>query len=308
MGEDHSSGEESEFEIDDVVKEHGSSRASHDVDVVAWYIRSASNLLFLPYSAGIVENEFLKQDWRSPKKDEIYLYVVLKCKLALLIGLGTGLVGFFHNLAVEIIPGFKLLLTNNLMLENKYAKSSFQALHLSLIGTLLGPLSSLDGGLCALLGSASFLGGTMRMIVSLCVILIELGNDLFMLPLIMLMLLISKTLANTFNKGIYDHMVKMKEFSYMEAHEEPCMRHLVASDVVSVPLISFSEMKRCSGIMWTCLEVSFAFVAERKEIYKAESKDRIKNMKSFKAHDFAKAGSDRGEVEDSEITEEEMEM
>ena len=80
-----------------------------------------SNLLFLPYSARIVENEFFKQDWRSPKKDEIYRYVVLNCTLALLIGLGIGLVGFFHNLAVEIIPGFKLMLTNNLMLENKYA-------------------------------------------------------------------------------------------------------------------------------------------------------------------------------------------
>jgi len=62
----------------------------------------------------------LKQDWRSRTKVEIYQYVVLKWTLALLIGLITGLVGFFNNLGVENIAGFKLLLTNNLMLKQKY--------------------------------------------------------------------------------------------------------------------------------------------------------------------------------------------
>lgn len=44
---------------------------------------------------------------------------MLKWAFALLIGLGTGLVGFFNNIAVENIAGFKLLLTNNLMSEEK---------------------------------------------------------------------------------------------------------------------------------------------------------------------------------------------
>jgi chloride channel 7 len=62
----------------------------------------------------------LKQDWRSRTKVEIYQYVVLKWTLALLIGLITGFVGFFNNLGVENIAGFKTLLTNNLMLKQKY--------------------------------------------------------------------------------------------------------------------------------------------------------------------------------------------
>lgn len=37
----------------------------------------------------------------------------------LLIGLSTGLVGFFLNIAVENIAGFKLLLASDLMLEDK---------------------------------------------------------------------------------------------------------------------------------------------------------------------------------------------
>lgn len=66
-----------------------------------------------------MENELFKQDWRSRKRVQIFQYVVLKWTLALLIGLGTGLVGFFNNLAVENIAGFKLLLTSNLMLEHR---------------------------------------------------------------------------------------------------------------------------------------------------------------------------------------------
>lgn len=67
----------------------------------------------------IVENELFKQDWRSRKKFQIFQYVLLKWAFALLIGLGTGIVGFFNNIAVENIAGFKLLLTSGLMSEHK---------------------------------------------------------------------------------------------------------------------------------------------------------------------------------------------
>lgn len=67
----------------------------------------------------IVENDLFKQDWRSRKKVEIFQYIFLKWTLVLLIGLSTGLVGFFNNIGVENIAGFKLLLTSNLMLEGK---------------------------------------------------------------------------------------------------------------------------------------------------------------------------------------------
>lgn len=66
-----------------------------------------------------MENDLFKEDWRSRNKVQIFQYVVLKWALALLIGLATGLVGFFNNLAVENIAGFKLLLTSNFMLEHR---------------------------------------------------------------------------------------------------------------------------------------------------------------------------------------------
>ncbi|KAJ6435783.1 hypothetical protein OIU84_000912 [Salix udensis] len=67
------------------------------------------------------------------------------------------------------------------------------------VGMLVGSHSSLNHGLYAVLGAASFLGGSMRMTVSLCVIILELTNNLLLLPLIMLVLLISKTVADAFN-------------------------------------------------------------------------------------------------------------
>jgi chloride channel 7 len=67
----------------------------------------------------IIENDLFKQDWRSRQKTQIFQYIFLKWTLALLIGLLTGLVGFFNNLAVENIAGFKLLLTSDLMLKHR---------------------------------------------------------------------------------------------------------------------------------------------------------------------------------------------
>lgn len=60
-----------------------------------------------------------KQDWRSRGKLQIFHYQILKWVLALLVGLIVGLIGFFNNIAVENIAGFKLLLTTNLMLQNR---------------------------------------------------------------------------------------------------------------------------------------------------------------------------------------------
>jgi chloride channel 7 len=59
------------------------------------------------------------QDWRSRKKVQIFQYVVLKWVFALLIGLGTALVGLFNNISVENIAGFKLTLTTDLMSKQR---------------------------------------------------------------------------------------------------------------------------------------------------------------------------------------------
>lgn len=201
------------------------------------------------------------------------------------------------------------------------------------VGSLLSPFTVLDVSLFALLGAASFLGGTMRMTVSLCVILLELTNNLLMLPLVMLVLLISKSVADCLNKGVYDQIVEMKGLPYMEAHAKSYMRQLVASDVVSGPLITFSGIEKVGNVVHA-LKVTrhngFPVIdeppfSEAPELcglvlryhllvllkHKTFTKQKIGSfmVNKFKAHDFAKPGSGKGiKLDDLDISQEEMEM
>ncbi|KAJ7967948.1 Chloride channel protein [Quillaja saponaria] len=204
-----------------------------------------------------------------------------------------------------------------------------------LVGTFLGSFSYLDTGLFAILGAASFLGGTMRMTVSICVILLELTNDLLMLPLVMLVLLISKTVADCFNKGVYDQIVKLKGLPYLEAHAEPYMRNLVASDVVSGPLVTFSGVEKVGNILRVLkitkhngfpvideppfsaapqlcglvLRSHLLVLLKGKKFTKQRVRDASDIMRRFKANDFAKPGSGKGiQLGNLDIKEEEMEM
>ncbi|KAL2513758.1 Chloride channel protein CLC-c [Forsythia ovata] len=203
------------------------------------------------------------------------------------------------------------------------------------VGSLLGSISNLDVGLFALLGAASFLGGTMRMTVSLCMILLELTNDLLMLPLVMLVLLISKTVADSFNKGVYDQIVKMKGFPYMEAHAEPYMKQLVARDVCSGPLITFSGVEKVSNILHALrmtghngfpvideplfsdapelcglvLRSHLLVLLKAKFFANNQVLSGPEFLRMFHAFDFAKPGSGKGlRVEDLDINDDEMEM
>ena len=67
----------------------------------------------------IMENDFLKQDWRSRTRVEILQYIFVKWTMAFLIGLCTGLTGFFINMAVENIAGYKLLKTTYYLIEKR---------------------------------------------------------------------------------------------------------------------------------------------------------------------------------------------
>lgn len=204
-----------------------------------------------------------------------------------------------------------------------------------LVGRLFHSVSALDIGLFSLLGAASFLGGTMRMTVSLCVILLELTNDLLLLPLVMVTLLISKTVADSFNKGVYDQIVKIKGLPFLEAHPEPYMKHLVAGDVVSGPLITFSGIEKVENILYALKGTrhnGFPVIDEPPftespelcglvlrshllVLLKAKyfTKERVRSgrdiLKKFSSFEFAKPGTGKGlKLEDITITAEEMGM
>ncbi|XP_078150425.1 putative chloride channel-like protein CLC-g [Carex rostrata] len=205
-----------------------------------------------------------------------------------------------------------------------------------LIGMLMGSYSSLDLGLFAVLGSASLLGGSMRITVSVCVILLELTNNLLLLPLVMLVLLISKTVADAFNANIYDLLVRLKGFPYLEPHAEPYMRNLTVADVVTGPLQFFNGVEKVGNIVHVLrttghngfpvvneppfsdspvlygliLRAHLIVLLKKKEFLHSRVHSGFDTSKQFCADDFAKRGSmvNQELIEDLKLNEEEMEM
>lgn len=204
-----------------------------------------------------------------------------------------------------------------------------------LVGILMGSHSTLDHGLFAVLGSASLLGGTMRMTVSVCVIILELTNNLLLLPLVMLVLLISKSVADTSTTNIYDLIVKLKGLPYLEAHAEPYMRQLTVSDVVTGPLQMFNGVEKISTIVhvlkttghhgfpvideppFAASRLLFGIISrahllvllKKRKFLPACTLSTVEDVKHFSADDFAKRGSGKHDsIDDIELTAEEMEM
>ncbi|XP_026387606.1 putative chloride channel-like protein CLC-g isoform X1 [Papaver somniferum] len=203
------------------------------------------------------------------------------------------------------------------------------------VGILLGSRSNLNHGLFAVLGSASLLGGSMRITVSTCVILLELTNNLLLLPLIMLVLLISKAVADGFNGNIYDIIMKLKGFPYLEAHAEPYMRQLTVSDVVTGPLQFFNGIEKVRNIVHVLkttghngfpvideppismtpvlyglvLRQYLIVLLKKKAFLPSPVPTGIHAFGQLCADDFGKRGSGKCDsIEDIELTDEELEM
>lgn len=102
---------------------------------------------------------------------------------------------------------------------------------------------NIEEGTYALLGAASFLGGSMRMTVSLCVIMVEITNNLNFLPLIMLVLLISKAVGDAFNEGLYEEQARLRSIPLLESRPKYQMRRMRPKEasrsgkVVSLPRV-----------------------------------------------------------------------
>ncbi|XP_030548726.1 putative chloride channel-like protein CLC-g isoform X2 [Rhodamnia argentea] len=203
------------------------------------------------------------------------------------------------------------------------------------IGMLVGSHSTLNRGLFAVLGAASFLGGTMRTTVSACVILLELTNNLLLLPLMMLVLLVSKTVADAFDSNIYDLIMKAKGFPFLEAHAKPFMRQLTVGDVVKGPLQLFHGIEKVGNVVHvlrTTIHNGFPVIDEppvsgspvlyglilrahliellkKKAFLSSPEPTGIDVSEQFSVVDFAKKGSgNANKIQDIVVTEEEENM
>jgi len=115
-----------------------------------------------------------------------------------------------------------------------------------LVGMLMTELNGskdIDEGTYALLGAASFLGGAMRMTVSLCVILLELTNNLNLLPLMMLVLLVAKAIGDSTGiDAVYDVHVKLKRLPFLGSSPPEFMSHLTAGEAATPAPVSFQRV------------------------------------------------------------------
>lgn len=204
-----------------------------------------------------------------------------------------------------------------------------------LVGILVGERTNLSNGLYAVLGAASLLGGSMRTTVSLCVIMLELTNNLLLLPLIMMVLVVSKSVANVFNANVYDLIMKAKGLPYLETHAEPYMRQLTVGDVVTGPLQMFNGIEKVRNIVFilrTTAHNGFPVIDEppgseapilfgiilrhhlttllkKKAFLPSPVANSYDVVRKFSSDDFAKKYSvERVKIEDIQLTEEEMGM
>lgn len=104
-------------------------------------------------------------------------------------------------------------------------------------------------GTYALIGSASLLGGVMRMTISLCVILMEATGDItFGLPL-MLCIIVAKWVGDFFNEGIYDIHIKVAGVPFLDWETPQMTAHISMSHVMKSPVVCFHTEEKVSRII-----------------------------------------------------------
>lgn len=198
-----------------------------------------------------------------------------------------------------------------------------------MLGIAVEPYTKLDQGLYAVLGAASLMAGSMRMTVSLCVIFLELTNNLLLLPITMLVLLIAKTVGDCFNPSIYDIILELKGLPFLDAHPEPWMRNITVGELADVKqtLITLSGIEKVGRIVEVLRNTTHNgfpivdagaelhglvlrahlilvlkkkwFLQERRRTEEGEVRDK------FASTELAERG---GKIEEITVTEDEMEM
>lgn len=115
----------------------------------------------------------------------------------------------------------------------------------------LHPHSGVDESTYALLGSASYMAGSMRLVVSVCVMLLELTNQLSLLPLMMLVLVVARAVGDGSGvPGTYNIQTKLKSFLMLDPTPVKPLRHVTAEDLCAhSPPITLPRMVRVDELL-----------------------------------------------------------
>ncbi|KAL2103380.1 hypothetical protein ACEWY4_000248 [Coilia grayii] len=154
-------------------------------------------------------------------------------------------------------------------------------------------------GTFALIGAAAFLGGVVRMTISLTVILIESTNEItYGLP-IMITLMVAKWTGDFFNKGIYDIHILLKGVPLLEWETEVEMDKLTASDIME-PNLTYvyphTRVQSLVSILRTTVHHAFPVVTENRDNEREFMKGNIlisNNIRYKKTSVLTRAGEQR---------------
>lgn len=154
-------------------------------------------------------------------------------------------------------------------------------------------------GTFALIGAAAFLGGVVRMTISLTVILIESTNEItYGLP-IMITLMVAKWTGDLFNRGIYDLHVQLRGVPLLEWETEVEMDRLTASDIME-PNLTYvyphTRIQSLVSILRTTVHHAFPVVTENRQNQRDFMKGNIlvsNNVHFKKSSVVSRAGEQR---------------
>ncbi|GMH34108.1 hypothetical protein BSKO_01942 [Bryopsis sp. KO-2023] len=147
------------------------------------------------------------------------------------------LVGYFVAFFLLATLTYGVSIPSGLFVPSILCGASYGRL-VGMFVTRMHPHHNIDEGTYALLGAAGFLGGASRMTVSLCVIMLELTNNMALLPLIMLVLLVAKGVGDGSGiKAIYDIHVDLKGVPFLEAQPDRFMQHITAREASAPPVV-----------------------------------------------------------------------
>ncbi|XP_071752492.1 H(+)/Cl(-) exchange transporter 6 isoform X2 [Centroberyx gerrardi] len=175
--------------------------------------------------------------------------------------------------------------------------ASFGRLVANLLKINLG--MEIYSGTFALIGAASFLGGVVRMTISLTVILIESTNEItYGLP-IMITLMVAKWTGDFFNKGIYDIHIELRGVPLLEWETEVEMDKLTASDIME-PNLTYvyphTRVQSLVSILRTTVYHAFPVVTENRQNERDFMKGNIlvsNNIRFKKSSVVSRAGEQR---------------
>jgi len=115
----------------------------------------------------------------------------------------------------------------------------------------------LSPSLFALLGAAALLSGMQRTTVSLCVILMEgTGQTKVLIPVI-ITIVVACYIGNLFNHGIYEVLMELKEFAYLEHHDGNTVFDMFkVSDIMSTPVVVMNSIESAGTIETILLQTT----------------------------------------------------